>query len=88
MPRYDKYVDMLNSKILTDEDITKICKEFNLFQPNFNYSHEWIYSMITREILRKKEVQKFKQYVAKFPNYNGLDYKKLEKQINLSGRTP
>lgn len=88
MSRVDYYISLLKSKILSEEDITEICKEFNLMPPSFTNSHDWIFGMMSREILRKREEQRFKECLKKFPDSTGLDLKKLKIQINLSGRTP
>ena len=88
MSRADHYINLLKSKILSDENIIEICKEFKLETPNFNNSHDWIFGIMSREILGKREEQKLKVYLNKFPINNGLDCKKLKRQINLLGRTP
>ncbi len=81
----DYYINLLKSKILSEEDIVEICKEFKLETPNFTNSHDWIFGLMSREIVDKGNEQKLKIYLNKFPINNGLDLKELKKQINLSG---
>ena len=88
MSRADYYIDLLKSRLLSEEDIIEICKEFKLEMPDFNNSHDWIFGLMSREILNKREEHKLKIYLNKFPINNGIDYAKLRRQINLSGRTP
>ncbi len=86
MNKVEKYISFMKGKVLSDNDITEICKKFKLSPPNFGYSHDWIYRIISNEILRKKVELEFKQYLDNFQDSNGIDYKKLERQINLSGK--
>ncbi len=78
--------NILKKKSLTEEDIRGICEEFGLPQPDFNNSKDYLFGRIATQLLEKKEGQRFKKYMKKFQDSVGLDYIKLEKQINLSGR--
>ncbi len=78
--------NLLKRKSLTEDDIKGICEEFGISQPDFNNSKDFIFSRIAAQLVEKREGQKFKKYMKKFQDSGGLDYIKLEKQINLSGR--
>ena len=84
----DKTTNILKGRILSDDDIIDICNHFECLSKielDFNNSHDWIYSLIAKEINKNKQVKNLQLYLNKFPINNGLDYKKLQKQINLSG---
>ena len=87
----DKTTNLLKGRILSDTDIIDICNHFKCLSEielDFNNSHDWIYNLIAKEINKNGQVGNLTNYLSKFPFNNGLDYKKLGRQMNLSGRTP
>lgn len=82
--------NILKKKLLTEKDLKNISEDFGLSALDFNSSRDYVINSIVTMVLNKGEAKRLKEYLKKFQDAEsgrrGIDYKKLEKQIDLTGK--